>query len=111
MYVEILSGAIDSWDTKLSGEDLLDYVLSCRAALPAQELGAGVWSETILVAEVAYDRALITLAAEYGIDVTPTHFAHPKIERERLELALVQRGLDLASSVRPSNDHDEEPVP
>ena len=89
MYVEVLSGAIDRWVTELSGDDLIDYVLSCRAALPAQDLGAGVWSEVTLVAEVAYDRALINLAAEFGIDVTPTNFAHPRIERfRRLEVAL-----------------------
>ena len=43
MYVEVLSGAIDGWDTELSGDALVDYVLSCRAALPDQDLGAGVW--------------------------------------------------------------------
>ena len=111
MYVEVLSGAIDGWDTGLSGDHLVDYVLDCRAALPAQDLGAGVWSEAALVAEVAYDRALISLAVEYGIDVTPTNFVHPKIERERLELALAQRGMDLAFPVRPSSDHGEPVEP
>jgi hypothetical protein len=107
MYVEVLSGAVSGWVTDLSGDDLVDYVLSCRAALPARDLGAGVWSETALVAEVVYDRALISLAADYGIDVHPTNFVHPKIERERLELALAQRGLDLASAVRASGDYKE----
>lgn len=104
MYVEVLSGAMDSWDTELSGDALVDYVLSCRAALPDRDLGAGVWSEATLVAEVAYDRALISLAVEYGVDVTPTNFVHPRIERERLELALEQRGLDLTSPHRRSGD-------
>jgi hypothetical protein len=107
MYVEVLSGAIDGWDAELSGDALVDYVLSCRAALPARDLGAGVWSEVSLVAEVAYDRALINLAAEFGIDVTPTNFVHPRIERERLELALAQKGLDLVSPVRKSGHHEE----
>jgi hypothetical protein len=111
MYVEVLSGAIDEWDAKLSGDALVSYVLSCRAALPAQDLGAGVWSEAALVAEVAYDRALINLAAEFGIDVTPTNFVHPRIERERLEMALAQRGLDLASPVDWSSDHEEPAEP
>jgi hypothetical protein len=111
MYVDLLSGAIDRWDTELSGDALVDYVLGCRAALPAQDLGAGVWSESTLVAEVVYDRALISLAAEYGIDVTPTKFVHPRIERERLELALTQRGLDLASPPRGSSDHEEAEEP
>jgi hypothetical protein len=108
MYVEVLSGAVRGWDTDLSGDDLVDYVLRCRAGLPTRDLGAGVWSEAALVAEVVYDRALINLAADYGIDVHPTNFVHPKIERERLELALAQRGLDLASPVRRSGDYEEE---
>jgi hypothetical protein len=109
MYVEILSGAIDEWVGELSGDALLDYVRTCRAVLPAQDLGAGVWSETTFVAEVLYDRALITLAGEYGIDVTPTNFSHPKIERERLEVALARRGLDLASRERGDHDVSVEP--
>ena len=98
MYVEILSGAMDGWNPELSGDALVDYVLGCRAALPAQDLGAGVWSEATFVAEVEYDRALVNLAAEYGIDVAPNYFVHPRIERERLEVALAQRGMDLRVS-------------
>lgn len=111
MYVEVLFGAIDDWDTELSGDALVDYARACRTALPNQDLGAGVWSESTLIAEVTYDRALIHLAAEHGVDVTPTNFVHPRIERERLELALAQRGLDLASPVRRSSGHEvaEEP--
>ena len=104
MYVEVLSGAMDRWDTELSGDALVDYLLSCRAALPAQDLGAGVLSEASLVAEVAYDRALITLAAEHGIDVAPRHFVHPRIERDRLEFELAGRGVDLEVPVRDPND-------
>jgi hypothetical protein len=105
MYVEVLSGAINGWDTDLSGDELVDYVFECRAALPARDLGAGVWSEQALIDEVMYDRALICLAAERGIEVTPTNFVHPKIERERLEVALAGRGLDLRSPHRRSSDH------
>lgn len=67
-----------------------------------------MWSEAALVAEVVYDRALINLAADYGIDVHPTNFVHPRIERERLEVALAQRGLDLASPLPSSSDYEEE---
>ena len=92
MYVTLLSGALDLLDTDLDDDALLDHVRQCRAALPAQDLGAGVWSETAVVAEIAYDRALVCLAAQRGIDVTPTNFVHPKIERDRLELELVAPG-------------------
>jgi hypothetical protein len=100
MYVSLLSGALDLWDTDLDNEALLDHVRECRAALPARDLGAGVMSETALAAEVAYDRGLVCLAAQCGIDVTPTNFVHPRIERERLELELVRRDVDLEVPAR-----------
>src|SRR5271154_3046838 len=93
MYVTLLSGALDLWDTDLDDETLLDHVRDCRAALPARHLGAGVMSATTLAAELAYDRALVCLAAQRGIDVTPRNFAHPRIERERLELELARQGV------------------
>jgi hypothetical protein len=97
MYVTLLSGALDSFDPDLDDDALLDYVRRCRAALPNHNLGAGVWSETAVVAEIAYDRSLVCLAARWGIDVTPTNFVHPKIERDRLEIELQRRGVDLES--------------
>ena len=63
-------------------------------------------SETALAAEIAYDRALVCLAAQCGIDVTPTNFVHPRIERERLELELVRRGVDLEVPDRRPNAED-----
>ena len=99
MYVTVLSGALEVWDSDLDDEGLLDYVRNCRAALPAGDLGAGVWSGTALVAEVTYDRGLVCLAARYGIDVSPRNFAHPKIERQRLEFELLRRNVDLTVEV------------
>src|SRR5580698_11036990 len=104
MYVTLLSGALDLFDTDLDDDSLLEYVRECRAALPAHGLGAGVWSETAVVAEIAYDRSLVCLAARRGIDVTPIKFAHPKIERERLELELERRGVDVGAP--PSEPED-----
>ncbi len=94
MYVTLLSGALDLWDTDLDDETLLDHVRNCRAALPSRDLGTGTCSATALAAEIAYDRALVCLAAQHGISVTPTNFVHPAIERDRLELELVRRGFD-----------------
>ena len=104
MYVTLLSGALNLFDPVLDDEALLDHVRGCRAALPAHDLGAGVWSETAVVAEIAYDRSLVCLAARWGIDVTPTNFVHPKIERERLELELERRGVDLDAAPLEPND-------
>ena len=100
MYVTLLSGALDLWDVDLDDDALLDHVRDCRAALPARHPGAGVMSGTALAAEISYDRALVCLAAQCGIDVTPTNFAHPRIERDRLEFELARRGIDLETPVR-----------
>ena len=109
MYVEVLSGALDAWPDHLVDDALLEHVLSCRAALPDRDLGAGVFSDVALAAEVSYDRALINLAAAHGIDVSPTNFAHPKIERERLEAALAVVGVDLEALERlPRSAGDQD---
>jgi hypothetical protein len=105
MYVTLLSGALDLFDPRLDDDALLDLVRECRAALPAHDLGAGVWSETAVVSEIAYDRSLVCLAARSGIDVMPTNFVHPKIERERLEFELDRLGVDLEA---PSELNDSE---
>ena len=97
MYVTLLSGALDLFDTDLDDQALLDHVRQCRAALPIRNLGAGVWSETAVVSEIAYDRSLVCLAARWGIDVTPTNFVHPRSERARLELEIERRGTDLGA--------------
>jgi len=104
MYVTLLSGALALFDTDLDDDALLDYVRECRAALPTNNLGAGVWSETAVVTEIAYDRSLVCLAARWGIDVTPTNFMHPKIERDRLELELESRGVDLETPLSQPDD-------
>jgi hypothetical protein len=108
MYVTLLSGALDLFDPALDDDALRDHVRECRAALPAHDLGAGVWSETAVVAEVAYDRSLVCLAARRGIDVTPTNFVHPKIERERLEFELKRLGVDVGA---PPSEPDDSGVP
>jgi hypothetical protein len=107
MYVTLLSGALDLFDQDLDDDALLDYVRECRAVLPAHGLGAGVWSETAVVTEITYDRSLVCLAARWGIDVTPTNFMHPKIERDRLEFELARRGVDLkAPASEPDGSED-----
>jgi hypothetical protein len=106
MYVEILSGVVRPDDPGSDEGELLARVLACRAALPWRDLGSGVWSEEAFVAEVMYDRALISFAARRGIDVSPGRFAHPQIERQRLEAALFEQGIDLddAHPALPSTD-------
>jgi hypothetical protein len=105
MYVEVLWRAVEEWDEDLSDEALLDYAVDCRAALPVHALGSGGWAQASLEAEVAYDRALINLAAVHGIDVHAQNFVHPSIERVRLESALSQQGINLDRRAgRPEGD-------
>ena len=105
MYVTLLSGALDVWDTDLDYETLLDHVLDCREALPPQGPIGATYSATDLAAEIAYDRALVCLAARHGIDVTPKNFVHPRIERSRLERELARRGVDLTEATLARRNH------
>lgn len=93
MYVSILSSAMELFEPELDDDALLSHVRQCRAALPTWGLGAGRYSAEAVAAEIAYDRALVCLADRLGIDVSPRGFAHPKIERERLELELIAIGV------------------
>jgi hypothetical protein len=102
MYVEVQQRSLENSDEEPVDDYLLDNVLALRAALPLHDLGAGMWSVEALAAEVAYDRALINLAARHGIDVAPVHFAHPRIERKRLEFELAWLGVDLRAQVGES---------
>jgi hypothetical protein len=103
MYVTLLSGALDLFDTDLDDHALLDHVRRCRAALPAHDLGPGAWSETAVATEIAYDRSLVCLAARWGVDVRATNFVHPRTERARLELEIERRGADLAAAPSERN--------
>ena len=109
MYVQILGQALEVWSDDLTGDDLVELVVARRAALPERDLGAGTWSAVSLAVEVAYDCALINLAAERGIDVSPRNFVHPRIARECLEGELADRGIDLDSPPRPPVRDEAEP--
>ena len=104
MYATILSKALMLWDADLDDEALAEHVCLCRANLPARDLGAGTWSREAFVAEVLYDRALVRLADRFDIDVARRNFAHPGIERERLESELVRRGVIREFRERPTVD-------
>jgi hypothetical protein len=99
MYVEVLSGALESWVADLAEDDLLDYVLACLLALPSSVHGADRAADATLAAEIAYDRALIKLAAANDIDVEAGRFSQPRAERHRLEMALTKKGIDLRALV------------
>jgi hypothetical protein len=100
MYVDILSSALDDWVSGLAGYELIEYALMCRDELRAVWPPGGGSAYTALAAEIAYDRALIALCTERGIDAHATSFAYPREERRRIEMVLKQSGLDLDSPRR-----------
>ena len=85
MYVDILSSALDQWVTDLTGPDLIEYAVLCREELRLVAPPQGGSAYTALAAEIAYDRALIALCTERGIDAHATSFAYPDVERQRIE--------------------------
>ena len=95
MYVEVLTQALEIWEPDLDDDALVKHVRKCRDELPIRDLGAGIYSAEALAAEVCYDRALVCLAARRGINVSPRSFAHPRIERDRLEVELIALGVAL----------------
>jgi len=69
----------------------------CRHDLKAR-MPAGITSvpvPVLLALQVGYDVALIELATVMGIDSGPGRFEPPERERERLEVALGDLGIDL----------------
>ncbi len=100
MYVDILSSAVDGWAYELSGSSLIDYALARRAEMIAHGPHCDDSTYAVLAAEVSYDRALISLCAEHGIDVVRSGFAHRQQERGRLEDELARSGVDLAALAR-----------
>ncbi|HEY6426034.1 MAG TPA: hypothetical protein VIX84_02280 [Acidimicrobiales bacterium] len=97
MYVAILSSALDDWVNDLSGKDLIEYALLCRQELRAVSSPRPGSAYTALAAEIAYDRALIALCTERGIDAHATSFVYPRAERQRIERVLRGEGVDLES--------------
>ena len=99
MYVDILSSALDDWVTDLAGHDLVSYAVLCRQEMRSVA-PRGVSAYSALASEIAYDRALIALCTERGIDAHATSFNYPSSERRRLEVLLAQDGVDLEAPLQ-----------
>jgi hypothetical protein len=78
MYVDILSSALEGWVNELTGSALIDDSLGRRLQMLGIHHGASAFQA--LAAEVAYDRALISLCAEHRIEVVTSDFAHPQAD-------------------------------
>jgi len=95
MYAHFLSCALNEWAGDLKGDALFVHAQECRAEMRRKDRDR-VSVAGLVATEVAYDRALIKLAEEHGIDITPSRFSCPKEERARLEDELAAAGFDVA---------------
>ena len=100
MYLDILSSALEGWEDELAGSALIDESLARRAEVLGNRHHRSSSTREALAAEVAYDRALISLCAEHGIEVVVSDFAYPEAERARLESKLARAGVDLFDLAR-----------
>jgi hypothetical protein len=100
MYTQLLGAALGDrlpFVTEPSRTAAVAEVRRCRHDLEAR-MPAGAASRSVpvvLALQVGYDAALIELAAVMGIDSGPGRFEPPETERERLEAALGELGIDL----------------
>ena len=100
MYTQLLGAALGDrlpFVTEPSRTAAVAEVRRCRRDLEAR-VPAGTTSHSVpvvLALQVGYDTALIELAAVMGIDSGPGRFEPPATERERLEAALSELGIDL----------------
>jgi len=95
MYVELLSGALESWVDELTNPQLVRYARTCRDALVHPGTYGAVSNAEVLVAEIAYDRALIRLCERHAVQVDTRAFLFPDIARAGIEAALRDAGVSL----------------
>jgi hypothetical protein len=100
MYVDILSSALEGWVNELTGSALIDDSLALRIEMLEHRHHRSVPVDEALAAEVAYDRALISLCAEYDVPVDVSDFADPQAQRAHLECRLARSGVDLSTLLR-----------
>ncbi len=107
MYVDVLSGALETWTGEQSGNALVDHVVACRVhLLLTTRTSQGRSTYDFLAAEVAYDRGLIRLCQDVGVMTSVANFADPRSERSRLEdLLTAQAGIDLPALARKRAAH------
>jgi hypothetical protein len=110
MYTQLLGAALGDrlpFVAEPTRTAAVDEVRRCRHDLGAR-MPEDMTSDSVpvvLALQVGYDAALIELAAMMGIDSGPGRFEPPQRERERLETALGDLGIDLelqAGNVSPA---------
>ena len=100
MYTELLGAALGDrlpFSAETTWTAAMAEVRRCRHDLEAGTPGdmASGSVPVVLALQVGYDVALIELATVMGIDSGPGRFEPPAKERDRLEAALGDLGIDL----------------
>jgi len=95
IYSDIVTNELFTWIDRSYGDRLVDYALSCRAEMFAARSTGARDPFALLAAEIAYDRALIKLCGERGIEVDDADFSSPRTTRLFLEYQLYRAGVDL----------------
>jgi hypothetical protein len=100
MYTQLLDAAFAQRlrpGSRITRRVAVAEVIRCR-----DELDEGVPPGTdpdtvpvVLALEIGYDVALIELARVVGVDTDPSRFDQPRRERDRLEQAFNDLGIDL----------------
>ena len=100
MYTDLLRRALDSKGSgqEQTGGELLAILLQCRSQLVASPSPRTKPSGPLtgVVAQLAYDRALIVFARHLGTESAPEAFDPPQVERTRLERAVASHNVDVA---------------
>lgn len=106
-YAAIVASEFSSWVDKARGDRLVDYALSCRAEMFAARRTGNEDPLGLLAAEIAYDRALVRLCDERGIEIDVECIASSRTTRLYLEYQLYRAGVDLhaLASPAPSRRH------
>ena len=95
MYVDLLSSALESWVDDLTETQLLHYARTCREALVNPGTYGVTSNAEVLVAEIAYDRALLRLCSLHAVLVNAQAFLFPETARAMVESALLDTGVVL----------------
>ena len=90
VYSDWLMAAMASYPTAPDHDHLGAFLLALADLEEFRRSGPTGDFCAVFPHELAYDRALINLSLQIGIDTGPEHFVVPERERQRLHQALVE---------------------
>ena len=90
VYSDWLMAAMASYPTAPDHDHVIAFLLALADLEEVRRTAPTSDAEAVFAYELAYDRALINLSLQIGVDTGPEHFAVPERERERLQKALVE---------------------